>query len=534
MWLITVRIATRSFCAIKAAGCLLLIASAQTPLPPVQARTQLELGWSNWGLSGNAARFRHYSQPLRGFFLRAIRYERAAIRWLWQGIGDQDTRGDALMHLVPARLTLQAQHARAQFADPGTAPAPLSERLNREATVRYLITPDFALTVRFRDELLRRRFASAHVPYDQTAQAWDMMLEGVAGAGRLSLQYTRWRYRDRTATRPDITLQRWQTGYLWEPTPVLGVEAVWSEAQFEQPQRTTSRLQRLTLATDLTPGDTTTIGLTLERERANLPLVRNNWSRERRTGALSLVQQLGNWRLQIGVRRQAIERVDGESGTEPVQREGLEARLWGRLARTVRLSLYGASQRWSHQPTDEPSHTLFWSRRETARLNLDASLANGVVYLTLSRQRWLNDRRATRLRSDQLLIGGSCTLQPQLTLIAEHRIERWHGTGGADELLALPHFLPDTRSSMVGLQWTVNSRLNASLLYTRFVSSTDNPLLLPDGNTEGRFLTVALRYQLPNGVAWSLTIAPWHYQDRVDSRLDYRINLFALSWSTPF
>ncbi|MCS7065680.1 MAG: hypothetical protein NZL85_05325 [Fimbriimonadales bacterium] len=513
----------------------LLMAQAQPSLPPVQARTQFDLGWSDWGLRGNPAQFRQYATPPRGFFLHALRYELSTTRLLWQGGGDQDTRGDAFTHLLQGRLMLEAHHARSQFTDPGAVPAPESERRSEEATLRYLLTPDSALTVRFRDDTLRRPFASAHVPYNQTAQAWDMLAEGVVGAGRLSLQSTRWRYRDRTDTRPDLTLQRWQAGYLWEPTPALGLEAVWAEARFEQAQRPVSRVQSLTLFTDWMPSAATEIGLMLQRERLNLPVVRNAWTRERRTGALSLAQQFGAWRLQIGVRRHAIERWNREQSLlEPIQREGIEARLSGRLSRQTRLTLYSMSQHWSRQASGEPRTTLFWSRREIARLNLDSGLPNGYLYLTLSRQRWLNEPRATRLRSDQLLVGGVYQLRSGLTLMGEHRVERWKASGGADGLIGLSRFLPDTRSSVVGLQWASGVRLSASLLFTHFVISTDNPLLLPDGNTEGWFLTLSLRYRLPNGSAWSFTVAPWRYRDRVDSRFDYRLSLFSIGWSTPF
>ncbi len=250
---------------------------------------------------------------------------------------------------------------------------------------------------------------------------------------------------------------------------------------------------------------------------------------------MSLVQQFGAWRLQIGIRRQAIERWEPEEARlEPIQREGIEARLSGRLGRQTRLTLYGMSQRWSREPSDAPRATLFWSRRDIARLNLDHSLPNGFLYLTLARQDWRNDPRATRLRSDQLLVGGAYQLHPQITLIGEHRVERWHSSGGTEEPIGLTHFLPDTCSSMLGIQWASGTRLSASLLFTHFVSSTDNLLLLPDGNTEGWFLTLSVRYLLANGSAWSLSLAPWHYCDRVDSRFDYRLSLFALSWSTPF
>ena len=516
-------------------GSGLLIAQAQQPLLSKQADTWFGLGWSSWGLRGSAAKFRQYATPPRGFFLQGLRYLHPATQLRWQGGGDQDTRGEAFAHLLIGRLTLQTQHARSQFTDPAGVPSPESERHSDEVALRYLLTPDFALTARFRNDTLRRRFASTHVPYNQVTEAWDLTAEGALGAGRLSLQYTCWHYRDRTRTRPNLTLQRWQTSYLWEPTPALGLEVSLSEARFAQPQRAINRLQNLTLFTNWIPGATTEVGLMLQRERLNLPVVRNSWTRERSTGTLSLGQQIGTWRLQIGIRRQAIERWDrDQERLEPIQREGIELRFSGRLNRQTRLTLYGMSQRWSRQASSTPRDTLFWSRREVARMNLDSRFANGFVYLTFSHQRWLNEARATRLRSDQWLVGGTYPLGAGLSLTAEHWVERWQASGGVDGLIGLPRFLPDTRTTMVGLQWASGMRLSVDLLLTHFVSSTDNPLLLPDGNAEGRFMTLSVRYLLPNGSAWSLTVAPWHYRDRVDPRMDYRLSLFAISWSTPF
>jgi hypothetical protein len=512
---------------------LTLVAMAQVTLPPPQANLQLELGWSSWGLSGNVSKFRQYATPPRGFFLRTLRYELPATQLLWQGGGDQDTYGDAFTHLQAGRLTLQAHHARTRFTDPGTTLS--SERRSEETTLRYLLTLDFALTARLRQERTHRLFATPHVPYNQTTHAYDLIAEGLVGQGRLSLQYTRGRYHDRTDTRPNTTFQRLQAGYLWEPNPLLGLEATWSEIRLMHPQRADSRMQNLALMTDWMPTSSTALSLMWTREQLNLPVVRNAWTRERRTSALNLIQQIGNWQLQLGFRRQMIDRWNADQNLlEPLQREGLEARLTGWLARNTRFTLYGIHQRWS-RPTSSPIATApFWSQRATIRLNLERNLTHGALYLSLTRQRWLNDARNTRLRSDQLLAGGVYALQPRLTLVAEHQLERFSASGDADGLLRLTAFLPETRSSTVGLQWAWGTRLSVGLHFTHFVSSTDNPLLLPDGNTEAGLLTSLCSISSQTAPHWSLTFAPWHYRDRVDPRLDYRLRLLSLSWSHRF
>lgn len=512
---------------------LMWVAVAQMPLPPIQAHPQLELGWSSWGLSGNGSKFRQYATTPRGFFLHTMRYELPATRLLWQAIGDQDTRGDAFTHLYEGRLTLQARHARARFTDPGAVPS--SERRSEETTLHYLLAPDFALTARVRQERTSRLFASPHVPYNQTIRAYDLIAEGVVGHGRLSLQSMRGHYHDRTNTRPDTTFQRWQTSYLWEPTHALGLEAIWSETRFTQPQRPEGRVQSLALMTDWTPTATTALSLMWMREQLNLPVVRNAWTRERRTSALNLIQQIGNWQLQLGFRRQMIDRWNADQNLlEPLQREGLEARLTARLARNTRFTLYGIHQRWS-RPTSSPIATApFWSQRATIRLNLERSLPAGTLYLNLTHQRWLNEARHSQLRSDQLLVGGTYTIQPPLTLVAEYRVERFTARDSADSSLRLTAFLPETRSWAVGLQWMASVRLSVGLHFTRFVSRTDNPLLLPDGNTEAQLLTFTVQYQLSSRSHCALTFAPWHYRDRVDSRLDYRLSLLSLGWSQCF
>jgi hypothetical protein len=472
------------------------------------------------------------SMPRHGFFLHTLRYELPATRLLWHGGGIQDTCGDAFTHLQAGRLTLQAGHARARFTDPGTTLP--SERRNEETTLRYLLTPDFALTARLRQERTARLFATPHVPYNQTIRVYDLIAEGAVGQGRLSLQYMRGRYRDHTNTRPDTTFQRWQASYLWELTPILGLEASWLEIRLMQPQRPDSRLQNFALMTDWMPTATTALSLMWTREQLNLPVVQNAWTRKRRTGAMNLIQQLGGWRLQIGLRRQAIDRWNANQNLlEPLQRESLEARLSGRLERATRLTLYGICQRWSRQASS-PIATPFWSQRETIRLNLERSLPHGTLYLNLTRQRWLNEARNIRLHSDQLLVGGSYTLQPPLTLVAEHRVEHFAASGGTEAPLRLAAFLPETRSTTFGLQWIASARLSVGLHFTHFVSRTDNPLLLPDGNTEARWLILSVQYRLSNRSSCSLTFAPWHYRDWVDPRLDYHLHLLSLGWSHHF
>lgn len=512
----------------------LALGCGQVGRPPAQPVG--ELRWSSIRLDGNANKFFQYAHPPRGF-VSGFHHGSPVHRLLWQGGDNEDRRGDLEVRFQFGRLALGGSRALARFYDPAPSVMVPSERKSDELFLRYLLTPDLALTVRSWGDSHEKQFAPPRAPLDQSTSAWDFGVEGIAGRGRLLLQYTRWRYHDRTGVRPDVTLQRWSGGYLWQPTPTLGLEANWSELRFQQPGRPDSRLQSLVLFGEWFASPATEVGIRLQRERWSLPIVKNAWASEKRSGILAVTQQVGQWRLQVNFHRQAIERWNHEqSFLEPIQRESVSASLSGRLTGETRLSFYGTLQQWRRSVQEEEgAHTtLFWSKKQTGRLNLTTTLHNGYTYLTFSRQSWENAPRALRLQTDQVLVGGSWQIRNRLNLFAEHRREHWKGEGGPTGLLALPLFLPETRSVVLGANWRVATRTQVRVLYIHFASGTPNPLLLPDGNVEARLLTISLHYTSVRGSTLSITIAPWHYRDRVSPSMESHLQLVQLGWSGRF
>lgn len=507
-------------------------------------QAEIELGFSHWSLDGNSSKFRQYATPPRSLFLRSLRYiptfkfpSSDAGQLILKGLGEDDYRAEGNLDALFGRACLEFNVSRNRFYEPTPFLVSESKREIEEGAFKYLLTNDFAFSVRYRMDRQDRIFEAPRLPYYQRTRYWDAIAEGGAGDARFSLGYADWRYFDRTDIRPDTFVKRWNAQYLWEPNSRFGVEGGITRFSVKQLGRPKADVETLALNADWVISPVTDLSLQLRRDKLDLPVVQNAWVRERRIGVANLTHRWRGWNIGLGFRQQEAERLRKDQTFVDTPRwRTFEVRLSGRVAPQWRLTLRGSTQHLTHPPTMVTSdpRQLFWDDRRFAQLKLEGGspVLNG--YLVLTHRRWDNDIRAVELTTNSLTLSGSWQASKRLNLFAEYAYEAWKTKSEMTQFPTLDNFVPNSRATTVGLSWAIDKRTFLSAAFTEFVTNNDNPLLLRDGNYRGRFLTTSLRYRFPAGHEIVLTVAPWRYRDRVVDLMDYDATVVMVSGSARF
>ncbi len=517
---------------------------AQKPSPiPRPSSPTVELGWSVWDVDGSENKFRQYATPAKGIFLRKLHapipfaFAGNAGSLTLQGINEDDYRMDGGFAFLFGTTSAEGSLFRHRFFDATPFLVSRSERTVREGFVKHLLTPDFAVSLRYRMDEQDHFFEAPRLPLRQRTRYWDAAAEGKVGMGQLSLSYTDFRYFDRTDIRPDTSVKRWQTRYLWQPLTNFGVEGTFARLSLKQPGLPSNDLEVLSLSGDWTITPVTDFAVTLRRDKLDLPVVRNARVRERRIGVTNLSHRWRGWTVQLGFRQQEGERIRRNQDFVDVPRwRTWDFRLSGRISPRWRLTLRGSTQHLTHLPTmgTVDPRPLFWDDRRFAQLKLEGGSPTLNGYLTLTHRRWNNDARAVALTTNAIVVGGNWQVRRQLSLVAEYAYEAWRGKSEMVAFPTLDNFVPNSRATTFGLSWVVDKRTFFSANYTEFVTANDNPLLLRDGNYRGRFLTAVCRYRFPAGYELTLTVAPWRYRDRMVDWMDYDATIVMLSGSARF
>ncbi len=504
----------------------------------------IEVGFSHWSLDGNSNKFRQYATPPRSLFLRSIRYTPTfkslssdAGQFVLKGLGEDDYRAAGNLDTLFGRARFEFNASRNRFYEPTHFLVGESKREVEEGAFKYLLTNDFALSLRYRMDRQDRIFESPRLPYYQRTRYWDAVAEGKIGDAQLSLGYADWRYFDRTDIRPDTFVKRWNARYLWESNSKFGLEGGIARFSVKQPGRPSADVETLALNADWAISAVTDLSLQLRRDKLDLPVVQNAWVRERRIGVANLTHRWRGWNINLGFRQQESERLRKDQTFVDTPRwRTFEVRLSGRVAPQWRLTLRGSTQHLTHPPTmvTTDPRQLFWDDRRFAQLKLEGGspLLNG--YLILTHRRWDNDIRAVELTTNSLTLGGSWQASKRLNLFAEYAYEAWKAKSEMTQFPTLDNFVPNSRATTIGLSWVIDKRTFLSAAFTEFVTNNDNPLLLRDGNYRGRFLTTSLRYRFPAGYEVALTVAPWRYRDRVVDLMDYDATVVMVSGSARF
>lgn len=517
-------------------GCILYATAQESSLQPLS----LDLSFVDWGLSGNVHKFRQYATPPEGVFLRELRYvpfsmSRMDRAWfILRSPGEEDYAAEGRADLSFGMTQAEAWFTRHRFFDPSPVNMPTSQRQVQEGSLRHFLTPEFALALRYRMDQQDYFLEPPLLPLRQLTRRWEIAAEGRLWGSQLNLSYTDLRYFDRTDVRRDTTLTGWSARSLWQLRSDIGVEGSFARTNIEQAGVPRGSVEALAFTGDWAIAPTTDLNLLLRRERFDLPMVRNGFVRERNTAHIGLVHRWRGWTVRLGFRQQDLERVRGDQTFVDTPRyRTVEGRLSGSLGSSARLTLRAYQQSLTREPVmiTQDARPLFWKRRDYAQIKLDGGTPTLNGYLTWTYQRMANGFREVGLTTRILTVGGNWEAAPRFSLFVELSNEWWHLRSEVSQEPTLDRFAPDSRTLFIGLNWQIDRNTVLSGGYIDLASRNDNPLLLPNGNIRGRYLTLTLRHRLPSGSELAVKVAPWRYQDRVVGFNDYHATVIMLMGS---
>jgi hypothetical protein len=522
--------------------------------PDTRAAAQsllLDAGWADWGLGGNQSKFRQYATPPSGWFLRDLRLapiftpHQEDMFVSLKGLGEDDYRGDGRLALNSGQTIFRGSLSQDRFFDPTTAVTEPSAWRTYGLYGKQALTRAFSLSFNYRDDEERLHFAPPSTSFgpptpflDQRLHYWDLRGGGkLGGQGFGSLSLVDWSYLDHSGTFPSIHAQAAALTYLWTPVDTVGIEAGLSRTWIREQNSPSSKVDTASLSGNVALGLNTDLDLAYERRHLDLPVVQNAWERDQQQGSFLLTHHFGGWNAQLGLRIRQDQRIRGDQSYVDVPYwTTVNGRLTGKINRHLRLNVRASAENLSNPPpmiTSDPS-SLFWSSQDMVSVRVDGSWPNLSGYLVYTNQYLLNHQHATEVNGNLITVGGVWQVNPTVNLFAEYALEAWSGQTTSTAFPTLSNFLPGSQISVIELSWNLPRRVQLSLNYTYFSTDNDNPLLLPDGNTRGQFVTLNANYQFPRGQQIGLVVAPWSYHDHVTGTMSYDATVVMLTGSAKF
>jgi hypothetical protein len=512
--------------------------------PPPANRIIVTPGWANDDLRGNGHKFLQYATPPQGLFLHDLRaaipigHTGGGAALAVKAPGQEDYRYDGSLSLFHGWTRAEGWINRNQFFDPTPVVLDPSERKIQEISVEQLITRSFGLGLRYRMDEQNQAFEAPRLPLHQRTRYSDLVGEGRVGNGFLSVGVSDWRFFDRTQTLPDTSVLRWNASYLWQPIRTVGLEGSYAHHDIKQSGgNPISHIETVAFRGDAAVGRNTDLGLLVKREKRDMAITQNAFERERRIGGLSLMHRFNRWNLQLGLRQQEAERLRATQNFVDVPRwTTFDGRLSGRITKDIRLNLRGTTQDLSNLPavTTSDSRSLVYDRRSSGGFNVSAAFPAINGYLMSNWNRQENRARDVTVESIITTAGANWEVDKKLSVFAEQTWENWRGFGGITEIPSVDNFAPDVRTSVMGLNWNIDQQTFFWATMTYFITANDNPLLLPNGNTNGTFLSFSLRHQFSRGNEVGLVLAPWKYNDSVRAGVGYNSTVIMLTGSAKY
>lgn len=509
----------------------------------------VEPGYQDWRLRGSENKFRQYATPPRGVYLNDFR-----LRPLFtpqaedfslniKSIGLPDYVGEGQLGLFYGATRASLLLSRNEFFNPTPSLIPISDRRVDRASIRQQLWKDFSFSFGYRNDDADKFYQEPTQPLSTTSRYRDFIFGGRVGNGYATLKLLQWNNvihpgGDRKDVLEDYNTQALHMAYLWNITPHSALEGAYTRTWIDQSNANSARLDVLSLDGDIALGSSTDLDLFLRQQHVQIPAIQNAYVRDQRSGALSISHRFSNWTVQGGLKVQEAERLRADHSFVDVPRwRTVDAKVRGRLARTLRVAVRASSQTMDHAPvmlTDD-TRSLYWSGRDTAQVNFDwAPRPEFTGYLNWSYKHWRNTARNTSLTDHTVSFGGNWQVSPNLDLFGEFTRDIWGGHGENLIYPTLDNFVPDSQVSAIGLNWSFGPRAFVSVSYSDFTSYNDNPLLIREGNTHGSFLTVNGRYLFPRGYELGLIVAPWTFRDKVVSTQDYNATVVMVTGSARF
>jgi len=479
-----------------------------------------------------------------GFFLKDLTYvpfmsspgERVFTEF--QGIGGTDYRGAGRWDSNYGATQISGFFTNNRFFEDTPDPVSPSSRHAVGFNIRQALTKSVSLAFGYRDDIQQNNYDAPNPGENQDTQYQDAIASGKLGNGFLKLSVADLKFTDNTGTLLSSNTQTMGAGYLWTPIGALDIQADYTHASIGQAGMLGSNIDTLSLRGDLSIGSGTDINLAFVNRDIGMPNVQNAYVRHEAMGTMAITQQYKSWRGYIGLKLQDDDRVDAAQTYVDVPKwSTLEGRISGRILGENRLTIRGYTQSLYDPPTFstmDPTN-LYYTSRNFVEARLEGGHDELTYYLVYNFQDYRDASRDTDIQTSQYTVGAIWQMANSLNVFGEYHHEGWSGySGGISGYPNIGDFLPTTDTGTVQIIYNANKRTYFSVNYSGFGTRNNNPLLLPDGNTAGSFVTINGHYRFPRGYELGFMVAPWTYHDNVVSALNYNATVLMLTGSARF
>jgi len=504
----------------------------------------LDLGYSNWDLTGNSSKFRQYATPPQGLFISKIAYDPYSSSLRYAGFFDVETpfqddyRLNGKVMLNWGETIIQASNSKNQFFTPTDFVIDPSVRQISTGLLRQRITPTIYFTLKAKEDQQDQVFEPPLDQLHQRTRTWDATVQGaVSKNGFAAVEFTDWRFFDRTQVEPNSHLTQWDISYLHQLQSNLNLEGIYTDSVIQQPSLADTHVQDWAVGGGWNIGDATLLTARWHGEALSLPNVQNAYVRQRQQANARLSTRWQGWTGEVGFAELDQERVRQDHLYVDTQTyRTIDGRVSGKVAPWLRFT--GQAMRTAlggdaTMETDDPL-ALYWRDVDNVQFKLDATsdFISGYAIYTLQDQS--NNDRFTSVHSKTLTLGGDYEVRPDVDFYAEVTNDWWGATSGDPQAATLGLYFPNASVFVIGANWNINPAMTATFSYDQFWTDNENPLLLVDGNVKGQFFNMGLTYRFKNGNEVGAVFAPWHYQDKIDNLRNYDTALLMLTARIKF
>lgn len=513
----------------------------ETPKLPMPT---ISVGWADWGLRGNSHKFLQYATPARGLFIREFHYAPSFMDLRHQAVLDakapfqDDYRLSGSLSINYGNTNAEISDSRNRFYDTVPLVVDQSQRYVTEGFVRHQVVPGIAVTFRGKMDQEDKAFEPPLNALHQRTRFWNAAAQGTVGKnGFVDASYTDFRYWDRTDVLPDTDTQRWSLAYSHQVAPSINLNGSISHARIEQNLGDSNTVSSWSIGGQWFATEGTTFFASLSNDSLDMPSIINGYVRRRGVGKLRVVQHWENWTAQLGYTRLNLERLtDDHLFVETPKWNSIDGQIVGRLTDWLRVSGKFKSEDMQNRVTmeTEDPRALYWTRRNSGQVKIDASNDFLSGYFVYSVQENRNGPRNVTVRNQNYTFGATWQARPDLELFFESSTDNWSASTSDPASGTLHSYFPDGTAFVLGGAWQLAPNASLTANYTRFVTNNDNLLGLRDGNIRGSMFTGTFNYQVRDGLSLSLTYAPWSYTDRVYSPSSYNSGFLSLSATLKF
>ncbi len=281
-----------------------------------------DYGWATWGLLGSERKFRQYATAPKGGFLRELRYapliSNTDASLTLKSIGQPDYSVEGRIARAYGGTIWEGSLARTRFFELTSDDVDESQRTVDKFSFRQSITPDFAVSIKYRKDEERQTFGEGRDPENQNIRYEEATAAGRVGSGFLNLTLANWLYEDNLQAYPDTTAQSLNIGYLWEVKPTISLATTLSRMWIQQPATPKSRVDALAINGEVALSPMTDLELQWRSRWLDMPNIQSAWTRQQRIGSVKLAHKWRGWTGEIGLKTQKSERIRGDQSDTDV------------------------------------------------------------------------------------------------------------------------------------------------------------------------------------------------------------------------